>query len=152
MLDVAILFAKSGSLQRSTETRALVNSDLLTDQLFIDYTFLGIELNKERADQLKSDGLKVEIADATDTDFWNQVHLSKPVEEMILLAMPNHMSNIFAAQRINASGLNCKVVAIAKHETEVEELSKMWISSFNLYLEAGVGLGREALRALAQKS
>jgi Trk K+ transport system NAD-binding subunit len=113
---------------------------------------LGIELNKERAEQLKSDGLKVEIADATDTDFWNQVHLSKPVEEMILLAMPNHMSNIFAAQRINASGLNCKVVAIAKHETEVEELSKMGISSFNLYLEAGVGLGREALRALAQKS
>ena len=50
MLEVAILFAKSGSLQRSTETRALVNSDLLTDQLFIEYTFLGIELNMQADD------------------------------------------------------------------------------------------------------
>ena len=45
MLDVAILFAKSGSLQRSKETLALVNSVLLTDQLFIEYTFLGVELH-----------------------------------------------------------------------------------------------------------
>ena len=50
MLEVAILFAKSGSLQRSTETRALVNSDLLTDQLFIEYTFLGVELNMQADD------------------------------------------------------------------------------------------------------
>jgi len=50
MLDVAILFAKSGSLQRSKETRALVSSDLLTDQLFIEYTFLGVELNMQADD------------------------------------------------------------------------------------------------------
>ena len=49
-------------------------------------------------------------------------------------------------------GLNCKVVAIAKHETEVEELNKMGVPSFNLYLEAGEGLGREALGVLTQKS
>ena len=93
----------------------------------------------------------VEVADATDTDFWNQVHLSKPVEEMILLAMPNHMSNIFAAERINASGLDCRVFAVAKHETEVKELSEMGVPSFNLYSEAGESFGREALGALAQK-
>ena len=44
---------------------------------------------------------------------------------MILLAMPNHMSNIYAAERIRASKLDCKIVAIAKHETEVNELSKI---------------------------
>ena len=65
--------------------------------------------------------------------------------------MPNHMSNLFAAERIQASGLDCKVVAIAKHETEVEELNKMGVPSFNLYLEAGEGLGREALGVLTQK-
>jgi hypothetical protein len=112
---------------------------------------LGIELNEDRAEQLRSEGLFVEVADATDTDFWNQVHLSKPVEEMILLAMPNHMSNIFAAERINASGLDCKVFAVAKHETEVKELSKMGVPSFNLYSEAGESFGREALGTLAQK-
>ena len=112
---------------------------------------LGIEFNEDRAEKLRSDGMNVEVADATDTDFWYQVHLSTPVEELILLAMPNHMSNLFAAERIRASGLDCKVVAIAKHETEVEELNKMGVPSFNLYLEAGEGLGREALGVLTQK-
>ena len=113
---------------------------------------LGIELNEDRAEKLRSDGMNVEVADATDTDFWYQVHLSTPVEELILLAMPNHMSNLFAAERIQASGLDCKVVAIAKHETEVEELNKMGVPSFNLYLEAGEGLGREALSVITQRT
>ena len=93
----------------------------------------------------------MQVADATDTDFWNMVHLSKPVEEMILLAMPNHMSNIYAAERIRASKLDCKIVAVAKHETEVDELSKLGIPSFNLYREAGEGLANQALIEMDKK-
>ena len=76
------------------------------------------------------------------------VRLSKPDEEMILLAMPNHMSNVYAAERIQASGLDCKIVAIAKHESEVKDLTNMGIPSFNLYREAGEGLAREALNVI----
>ena len=43
---------------------------------------LGIELNEDRAIKLRSDGMNVEVADATDTDFWHQVHLSTRVEEV----------------------------------------------------------------------
>tara|TARA_B100000575_G_C23140932_1_gene663924 strand:+ start:3680 stop:5263 length:1584 start_codon:yes stop_codon:yes gene_type:complete len=109
---------------------------------------LGIELSYERAKRLRDEGFNVEVADATDTDFWNMVHQSKPNEEMILLAMPNHMSNIYAAERIQASRVDCKIVAIAKHETEVEELSKMGIPSFNLYREAGEALANEAIKEI----
>ena len=91
---------------------------------------LGIELNNDRADELAEAGFNVAIADATDTDFWNIVHRSDRVEEMIVLAMPNHHSNLYATERIQASGLDCKVVAIAKHESEVHELSKLGIASF----------------------
>ena len=73
------------------------------------------------------------------------------MEDLILLAMPNHMSNLFAAERIKASSLDCKLGAIAKHETEVKEFNKMGVPSFNLYLEAGEGLGRETLGVLTQK-
>ena len=62
--------------------------------------------------------------------------------------MPNNYSNIYAAERIKASGLDCRIVAIAKHESEVQELMKMGIPSFNLYREAGEGLGREAVNAI----
>jgi len=109
---------------------------------------LGIELSEDRVGQLTEEGYNVRVADATDTDFWNMVRLSVTVEEMVILAMPNHMSNLYAAERIKASGLDCKVVAIAKHESEVQELSAMGIPSFNVYREAGVGLGREAVMAI----
>jgi hypothetical protein len=112
---------------------------------------LGIELSEERAKKLKEKGFNVEVADATDTDFWNMVHQSKPIEEMIILAMPNHMSNVYAAERIQASRLDCKIVAVAKHETEVNELTKMGISSFNLYREAGEGLASQALKEIDVK-
>ena len=62
--------------------------------------------------------------------------------------MPNHHNNISAAKRIKASGLTCNVVAIAKHENEVEELCNLGVPSFNLYREAGEGLGREAMKAV----
>ena len=61
------------------------------------------------------------------------MRLLEPIEEIVLLAVPNHQSNVYGAARIQASGLNCCVVAIAKHETEVEETLKMGIPSFNLY-------------------
>jgi hypothetical protein len=113
---------------------------------------LGIELNDDRAADLRNQGFNVEVADATDTDFWNMVHQAKSIEEMIILAMPNHMSNVYAAERIQASDVDCKVVAIAKHETEVDGLSKMGIPSFNLYREAGEGLAGEALNQLGLKN
>ena len=109
---------------------------------------LGIELSEGRAQKLKQQGFNVKVADATDTDFWNMVRLSEPVEEVVLLAMPNHHNNLDAAKRIIASGLDCKIVAIAKHEDEVNELNELGVPSFNLYREAGEGLGREAIDAI----
>ena len=95
--------------------------------------------------------MNVEVADAIDTDFWYQVHRSTPVEELILLAMPNHMSTVYAAERIRASGLDYEVFAIAKHESEVTELDKIGVPAFNLYLEAGEGLAKEALSVLMKR-
>jgi len=61
------------------------------------------------------------------------MRLLEPIEETVLFAEPNQQSNVFGEARIWASGLNCCVVAITKHETEVDETLKMGISSFNLY-------------------
>ena len=109
---------------------------------------LGVELSEERAAELRAEGLNVKAADATDTDFWNMVRESATIEEMVVLAMPNHRSNIEAAERIRASDFQCQVVAIAKHQSEVEELLALNIPSFNLYAEAGNGLGKEAIALL----
>ena len=61
------------------------------------------------------------------------MRLLEPIEEIVLLAMPNHHSNVYGAAHMRAGGLNCCLVAIAKHETEVEGTLKMGNSSLNLY-------------------
>ena len=85
------------------------------------------------AANLVAQGFNVKVANATDTGLWNMMRLFEPIEEIVLLAVPNHQSNAYGEARIRASGLNCCVVAMAKHETEVEETLKMGIPSLNLY-------------------
>jgi hypothetical protein len=88
--------------------------------------------------------------DATDSDFWSKLKTGTTLE-LIVLAMPNHRSNIYAAQQIVASDLSCKVVAIAKFASEVDELAALDVPSFNIYSEAGSSLARHALDAVQDR-
>lgn len=45
ILQVAILFSSAGEVSQSAEVLALVNPDNLTDDLFVEYSLLGAELN-----------------------------------------------------------------------------------------------------------
>lgn len=112
---------------------------------------LGIEHNSEKVDALKATGRQVKEGDATDTDFWNMIKVDNS-KDLIVLAMPTHNSNIYAAQQIRKAGLTCKVVAIAKFAEEVQELAELDVPSFNMYSEAGAGLARHALTAFKAAS
>jgi hypothetical protein len=109
---------------------------------------LGIEHNAEKADLERAAGRNVKVGDATDTDFWNTIKVANS-KDLIVLAMPSHHSNVYAAQQIRNAGLNCQVVAIAKFGEEVKELNELNVPSFNMYSEAGLGLARHALDAMA---
>jgi predicted Kef-type K+ transport protein len=112
---------------------------------------LGIEHNAEKADAERAAGRNVKVGDATDTDFWNTIKASNG-KELIVLAMPSHHSNVYAAQQIRNAGLTCHVVAIAKFGEEVHELDALGVPSFNMYSEAGSGLARHALQAMGVKA
>lgn len=109
---------------------------------------LGIEHIAEKVDAHLAQGRHVKTGDATDTDFWNAIKAANP-KELIVLAMPNHHNNVYAAQQIRNAGLNCEVVAIARFDEEAEELAKLNVPTFNMYAEAGSGLARHALENMA---
>jgi hypothetical protein len=90
------------------------------------------------------------VGDATDTDFWNTIKVANS-KDLIVLAMPSHYSNVYAAQQIRNAGLTCQVMAIAKYSEEVEELKALNVPSFNMYSEAGLGLAHHALDAMARQ-
>jgi hypothetical protein len=112
---------------------------------------LGIEHNAEKADAGRAAGRNVKVGDATETYFWNTIKASNG-KELIVLAMPSHHSNVYAAQQIRNAGLTCHVVAIAKFAEEVHELDALGVPSFNMYSEAGSGLARHALQAMGMKA
>ena len=81
------------------------------------------------------------LADANDVDFWH--NLDGKNLKVIILAMPNHHSNIEAAKQINHLNLDCAIFAVARFDEEVQELKKLGVIAFNIYTEAGVGLVRQ---------
>jgi predicted Kef-type K+ transport protein len=111
-----------------------------------DDKVIGIEHSPERVDALRGAGRRVLLGDATDTDFWSKLKAGKHIE-LVVLAMPSHGSNVYAARQIRNLGVDCTVVAVAKFPGEVEELAALNVPAFNMYSEAGSGLARQALSA-----
>ncbi len=105
----------------------------------------GVEHAPERVDFNRGQGRNVILGDACDTEFW--LKLRKDIElELVILAMPNHQGNIYAAQQLRNLGFNCQVAAIARFPEEVEELSSIGVcTAFNMYEQAGAGLARSAV-------
>jgi predicted Kef-type K+ transport protein len=118
------------------------------DQLAPSYggQIIGIEHDAARVDAERAEGRNVLMGDATDTDFWTSLKAGRHLK-LLVLAMPQHHSNLYAAHQIRNGGLDCLVVAVARYPEEVEELEALGVQAFNMYSQAGVGLARCALAA-----
>jgi hypothetical protein len=114
-----------------------------------DGQIVGIEHDAKRVQAHQEARRSVMLGDATDTDFWTKLQASSSLE-MIVLAMPAHQSNLYAAKRIRKANLACHVVAVAHFAKEVEELALLKVPAFNMYSEAGSGLARHALDSLRE--
>lgn len=107
----------------------------------------GIDIKREVVDKHIKRGRKVLIADATDPDFWQRVNHSHV--EMVMLAMPKHMQNIFALEQLKASGYKGQVTAIANYPDQQKELEEMGVNfTYNFYLEAGSGFAEHVKQKL----
>ncbi|KPK38090.1 MAG: potassium transporter Kef [Gammaproteobacteria bacterium SG8_47] len=101
-------------------------------------TVLGLDYDAERVQKQRGAGRNVGVGDATDTDFWE--HFRPDRVKLVLLALPNHKENLFAAKKLIASGFSGKVAAIARFPDEIEQLRAAGVNAaFNVYAEAGAG-------------
>jgi hypothetical protein len=103
-----------------------------------------VDFNREQ-------GRNVYLADACDTEFWQKLRKDLRLE-LVILAMPNHQGNMYAARQIRNLGFNCQVAGIARFPEEVEELSEIGIcAAYNMYEQAGAGLARKAMETQSCK-
>ncbi|SHO59113.1 cation:proton antiporter family protein [Vibrio quintilis] len=109
----------------------------------------GIEVDRERAAKLTSQGCNIYAGDATNPDFWIRAPELHHDLEWVLLTMPNHQANVNSVLRLKEMGYQGRIAATAKYHDEEDELRELGVDyTFNIYNVAGLGFANE-LQALA---
>ncbi len=101
---------------------------------------LGLDCDHQKIHTHCEEGRRVIAGDALDTDFWNKLQLTDNIK-LILLAMPDHHGNYYAAEQLDK--MECcsfKVAALAHFKSDEEELKALGVDPvYNVYQEAGSG-------------
>ena len=117
-----------------------------------DGEILGIEHKQELVDYHKGQGRHVVQGDASDTDFWEKLEQA-PNLELVLLAMPHHIGNLFAAEQLRRLDYKGKLSAIVQYTEDAESLKESGVQSiYNLYEAAGAGFVDHVVNDLLPES
>ncbi|HEY5715410.1 MAG TPA: cation:proton antiporter, partial [Psychromonas sp.] len=104
---------------------------------------MGIDYDHQKTLVHRTHGRRVITGDALDSDFWNKLQLTDNIK-LILLAMPDHNGNRYAAEQLcKISNCGFKVAALAHYQSDEAELNALGVEQvYNMYEEAGSGFAR----------
>ena len=78
--------------------------------------------------------------DAEDSDFWERVEPARSRVSLVMLALPDLNTSIFAIQQMAQRGYRGQITASVRYEDEIPILKAEGIdAAYSLYEEAGVG-------------
>ncbi len=105
-------------------------------------TVLGVDNSHQKTLKHRQQGRRVITGDALDSDFWNKLELSDQLT-LILLAMPDHNGNRYAAMQLKGIDSKVQLAAIARFNDDMQELQALGVKSvYNMYDEAGSGFAK----------
>jgi len=104
---------------------------------------MGIDYDHQKNLAHRAHGRRVITGDALDSDFWNKLQLTDNIN-LILLTMPDHNGNRYAAEQLKKiSNCGFKVAALAYYQSDVVDLNALGVDQvYNMYEEAGSGFAR----------
>ncbi len=112
----------------------------------------GLDSDPDKVAWHREAGRNVILGDAADADFWHRLRPSDKVQ-LVMLAMSNHVENMFVAARLADSEYAGLVAATARFSDEIAELEQAGVhAAFNLFAEAGTGFAEHACEALERSS
>jgi Trk K+ transport system NAD-binding subunit len=113
---------------------------------------LGVDIDDELVQRHQEAGRNVIVGDATDSDFWERARFDQRRLRLIMLAMPEHNANMYAARRIAAADSRYLIAAVAQFPDEVEQLKGLGVhAAYNTYAEAGVGFAAHVRSELGEE-
>jgi glutathione-regulated potassium-efflux system ancillary protein KefC len=101
---------------------------------------LGIDIDRDLVRRHIEAGRNVIVGDATDSDFWERTRLDPRLGRLVMLAMPEHNANMYAAKRIAAVRPGYLIAAVAQFPEQVQQLRDLGVdAAYDTYAEAGAG-------------
>jgi len=117
----------------------------------LGYQVLGIDIDPDLVRRHEAAGRNVIVGDATDSDFWQRTRFDQRRSRLIMLAMPEHHANVYAARRIAAAQSHYLIAAVAQFPDEAEQLRSLGVhAAYNTYAEAGVGFAAHVRKELGE--
>lgn len=100
---------------------------------------LGVDSSLYNVEEHKSQGLNVIQGDVMDLNFWQRINMTED-HPLIILATPNHATNMHVIEQLDEIHCSIKVAALSRYDDEMLELQEAGVDVvFNLYEEAGFG-------------
>jgi glutathione-regulated potassium-efflux system ancillary protein KefC len=113
---------------------------------------LGIDINRELVRRHVEAGRNVIVGDATDSDFWERTRFDQRRLRLIMLAMPEHNANMYAARRIAAVVPGYLIAAVAQFADQVQQLRDLGVdAAYDTYAEAGAGFAASVREELQDR-
>jgi Trk K+ transport system NAD-binding subunit len=101
---------------------------------------IGVDFSTEKVEAHQQNGRRVFFGDAGDSDFWKRVEPSKSKVCLVMLALPDPRTSIFAIQQMKERGYTGQITASVRYEDEMHLLQDAGVDGvYSLYEEAGVG-------------
>ncbi|EGB15889.1 sodium/hydrogen exchanger [Pseudodesulfovibrio mercurii] len=108
---------------------------------------LGLDLSPETVDNHLAEGRQVLLADVTDPDFWRKLPRTRSPFKLMVLAAPALETQLHVLDRLKQRGFAGTVAAMAQYDDEVDILREAGVdTAFNIFAEAGAGLGSHICR------
>ncbi len=101
---------------------------------------IGIDFDTEKVKKHRETGRNVFHGDAGDSDFWERIEPANSQVILVMLALPDPRTSVFAIQQMKQKGYPGQITASVSYEDEMHLLKTEGIDAvYSLYEEAGVG-------------
>ncbi|NCP64256.1 MAG: cation:proton antiporter [Paraglaciecola sp.] len=107
----------------------------------------GMDADPARVNKLRKTGVQAMMGDGEDSDFWENMDMSKI--QLVLLALPSIQDICTITQQLKHANYQGKIASIARYEDEVNALLAAGSDKvFNFFTEAGSGFAEESMLLL----
>ncbi|MBN2060617.1 MAG: cation:proton antiporter [Deltaproteobacteria bacterium] len=101
---------------------------------------IGLDFSVETVEGHLRSGRNVVYGDAEDSDFWERVEPEKTRIILVMLALPDPKTSIFAIRQMIKRGYKGQITASVHYDDEIKMLKEEGVNAaYSLYEEAGVG-------------